>query len=252
MSRDTLRWVHFISRRCGGFDLLNADDRSISRRQILSLAGSLAAAGLLGGRTAWGQTPTTVPAVAPTTAASIDLSKKRFKVTGDDLFLNNRRQKVEAFRIGQKAGLDGVQVDMGRMPGGKELINELTKPEVRQQFLDASQRTGVAIASLAWFAMYAWVLPDLPFADAAMANWVETMTQMNVKLGYMPLMSKNSTLREPEHADVWKRTVEFFKRAAPLAEKAGEASCFTSPYFTRSTFTRFMIPDSCHSSPKPL
>ncbi len=37
----------------------------------------------------------------------------------------------------------------------------------------------------------------------------------------MPLMTKDGTMKEPEHADVRKRTVALFKKIAPAAEKAG-------------------------------
>ena len=187
----------------------------MSRRQVLALAGSAAAAAVWHGGQVRGAT-------APATAASTARPReKRFKVAADDLFLNNRRQNLQAFRIAQKAGLDGIQVDMGRMPGGKELINELRKPEVRQQFLDESRRTGVEICSLAWFAMYARVFPNLPAAIAIAEEWVDTMSKMGVKLGFMPLMTKGGTLREPENAEVWQKTVDIFRRVAPQAEKVG-------------------------------
>ncbi|MEO6435459.1 MAG: sugar phosphate isomerase/epimerase family protein [Tepidisphaeraceae bacterium] len=161
---------------------------------------------------------TSAPSTVPVTASA---RNKRFKVAGDDLFLNNRRQNLQAFTIAQKAGLDGVQVDMGRMPGGKELINKLREPQLREQFLAESKHTGVEIASLAWFAMYARPFAVLPIAVESAHEWIDTMSKMNVKLGFMPLMSKDGTLREPEHAEVWTKSVEVFKRVAPAAEKAG-------------------------------
>jgi len=33
-------------------------------------------------------------------------------------------------------------------------------------------------------------------------------------------MTKDGTLAEPEHADVWKKTVELYKGIAPAAENA--------------------------------
>ena len=192
---------------------MNSDSNfGISRRQMLAGVGSVALLGLSPGiRSLLAAEPASAPAKPA----------KRFKVAGDDLFINNYRQSLKAFPVAQKAGLDGIQVDMGRMPGGKELINNLRQPEVRQQFMDASRNSGVEICSLAWFAMYARVFPDLPVAVAITEEWVDTMVKMNVKMGYMPLMTKDGTLAEPEHADVWKRTVEIYKKVAPQAEKAG-------------------------------
>jgi sugar phosphate isomerase/epimerase len=185
----------------------------ITRRHLLLAAASVPALSLAARLRATAPA-TTAPAASP-------LKNKRFKVAADDLFLNNRRQNLQAFDIAKKAGLDGIQVDMGRMQGGKELVNELRKEEVRQAFLEKSKATGVEIVSLAWFALYAWVYPDLPNPVELAQEWVDTMSKMGVKLGYMPLMAPNGTLAEPAHADVYKRTVEVYKKAAPLAEKAG-------------------------------
>jgi L-ribulose-5-phosphate 3-epimerase len=197
----------------------SADGRGPSRRQMLALAGSAAAAMALWprGGTVFGAEPATAPTSAPVTATA---RGKRFKVAGDDLFLGNR-QSLKAFATAQKSSLDGIQVDMGRMPGGKELINELRKPEVREQFLATSQQTGVEICSLAWFAMYARVFVNLPMALEITQEWVDTMDKMQVKLGFMPLMTKDGTLAEPEHKDVWNQTVEIYRKVAPQAEKAG-------------------------------
>lgn len=186
----------------------------LTRRQALRFAGSTAAALAF---SPWlasmkAAEPSTAPATAPAT-------EKRFKVAGDDLFLNNRRQKLEAFQIAQRCGLDGVSVDMGRMPGGKELINDLRRPEMREQFINESQRTGVEIASLAWFALYA-PRPyfDLPIFPDLLNEWVETLAAMNVKLGFIPLVVKETTLSNADNA---RRAADLFKQVAPAAEKAG-------------------------------
>jgi sugar phosphate isomerase/epimerase len=157
------------------------------------------------------------PATAP--APTTNRKSKRFKVAGDDLFLDNRRQNIQAFDRAQRFGLDGVSVDMGRMPGGKELINNLRKPEVREQFLAESRKTGVEIACLAWFAFYApRPYYDLPIFPDLLSEWVETLVAMNVKLGFMPLVAKETTLSDETN---FKKAVDHFKRIAPAAEKAG-------------------------------
>ena len=156
--------------------------------------------------------PATAP--APTTNKN-----KRFKVAGDDLFLDNRRQNIQAFERARKFGLDGVSVDMGRMPGGKELINNLRKPEVREQFLAESRNTGIAIASLAWFAFYApRPYYDLPIFPDLLNEWVGTLVAMNVKLGFMPLVAKETTLSDETN---FRKAVDHVKKIAPAAEKAG-------------------------------
>jgi len=58
-------------------------------------------------------------------------------------------------------------------------------------------------------------------AEDIATEWVDTLIKMNVKTGIMPLMTKDGTMKEPEHADVRKRTVAIYKKIAPAAEKAG-------------------------------
>lgn len=192
---------------------MSSHEPELSRRQALRVAGTAAAALVL---SSWAPSSQAAePSSAPATSPA---AEKRFKVAGDDLFLNNRRQKLEAFQIAQRCGLDGVSVDMGRMPGGKELINDLRHPEMREQFMKESQRTGVEIASLAWFALYA-PRPyfELPIFPDMLNEWVETLAGMNVKLGFMPLVVEETTLSNPDNA---KRAAELFKHIAPAAEKA--------------------------------
>jgi len=155
---------------------------------------------------------TTAPsdtAAAPSTRPT----NKRFLIAADDLFLL-QRQKLKAFAIAQKCGLDGISVDMGGMPQGKELKNELRDPALRQQFLDESKRTGVQIASMAFFGMYAHVYADMPIALDITQEWVDLMVKMGSKIGFMPLMTKDGTMAEPEHADVRKRTIDILKKVA--------------------------------------
>ena len=63
--------------------------------------------------------------------------------------------------VAKQIGLDGVQVDMGTVANDMHL----RRPEVQKAYLEASKRTGVAIASLAeaafWTPRYA-AIPERP------------------------------------------------------------------------------------------
>jgi L-ribulose-5-phosphate 3-epimerase len=194
----------------------SATDPTLTRRQALLAGASLA----MGASALFQSSAAAAPAPPADPAPAQPSPTRRFPVAADDLFLL-QRQKLKAFAIAQKCGLDGVSVDMGGMPEGKELRNELRKPEVRQQFLDESKKTGVAICSLGFFGMYAHVYPDTPIAQAITEEWVDTMEKMNVKLGFLPLMTKGGTMREPEHADLRRRTIKLLKGVAPRAERGG-------------------------------
>jgi L-ribulose-5-phosphate 3-epimerase len=187
---------------------------NMSRRRMLAASGALIAAGAMGNRAIAQDAPATETPKKP-------LAEKRFKIAGDDLFLDNKRQNVEALRRAAKANLDGVVVDMGSRPNKGEFKSKFTEPGVYEAFLKVSEETGVAIAGLGFFAMYAHVMPDISNIADTMKLWVDSMVRLNTKLGYMPLMTGDGTLAEPEHKDVYDRTVKVFKEIAPEAEKAG-------------------------------
>jgi len=209
----------------------------ITRRRMLGRLGSAAVLGCsaraLAPLAAAAAEPSTEPAttagwsiqnsgpVVPPAQPGAHVAGKRFKVAADDEFLNNYRQDIREFTFAKTAGLDGIVLDMGHMAGGRVLQNHLVDPAVRDRFLAKSRETGVEIACLGFLAMYAWVVPRVPDIDAITHNWVDTLVQMGVKLGFMPLMTPSSTLAEPSHAAVVAETVALFKRVAPYAEKNG-------------------------------
>jgi len=61
----------------------------------------------------------------------------------------------------------------------------------------------------------------MPIALDITQEWVDLMVKMGSKIGFMPLMTKDGTMAEPEHADVRKRTIDILKKVAPQAEQAG-------------------------------
>src|SRR5581483_7496330 len=50
--------------------------------------------------------------------------------------------------------------------------------------------------------MYAHVYADMPIAVDITQEWLDLMVKMGVKFGFMPLMTKDGTMGEPEHAGV--------------------------------------------------
>jgi sugar phosphate isomerase/epimerase len=202
----------------------NQNGIPLTRRQLLAAAGAGVALSL-----ARAATPANAAAPANTLASapSSRPANKRYLVAADDLFLL-QRQKIKAFSIAQTCKLDGIGVDMGSMNDGKTLANELRKPETQKQFLDESKKTGVDICCLAFYGMYAHVYVDFPVALQITEEWIDLLDKMKVKTGFMPLMTKDGTLKEPEHADMRKRTVELLKKVAPQAEKAGVTLGFES------------------------
>ena len=111
-------------------------------------------------------------------------------------------------------GLDGVQVSL--VPKGDSLA--LVDPALRRAYLEAAERTGVAIASFA-----IGELNDVPFkSDPRAEKWlgqaIEVAAVMDVKIILVPFFGKGDLKNDPAGLDA---TVAALKRLGPLAEKAG-------------------------------
>ena len=146
-----------------------------------------------------------------------DPAKSRYKIAACDWMLL-KRQKPSAIELAKQCGLDGVEVDMGKLGTRTELDNRLRTPEDRQQYQDAGKKFGVEICSLALSALYGHSYADHPSADAITDEWIETLHKMTVKVGFLPIgfqcdLVTNDAART--------KVVARLKRAAPAAEKAG-------------------------------
>ncbi|MGB9687548.1 sugar phosphate isomerase/epimerase family protein [Thermogutta sp.] len=123
-------------------------------------------------------------------------------------------QTPRAFEVAKEIGLDGVQVSFGAP--GEEF--DLRKPEVRQQYEEAAQQTGVKIASLAM-----GILNNVPFAsDPRTEEWVsdciDVMAAMGQKIVLLAFFGKGDIRNRP---DLQAEVIRRLKRLAPKAEKAG-------------------------------
>ena len=104
------------------------------------------------------QTPFSLPECLPLPACSARLTpthrpplrfrNQRYKIAVCDWMIL-KRQKLGAFQLTKDIGADGVEVDMGSLGKLDTFDNQLAKPEVRQQFLDAAKQLNLEICSLA-------------------------------------------------------------------------------------------------------
>ncbi len=138
------------------------------------------------------------PATVPT---------KRYKIAAADIMLL-KRQKLGAMQLAHDCGLNGVEVDLGSLGKRPEFANELRKPELREQYLEASKKLNVEICSIAMSAFYGQSFTEHPNAEALTRDLVETMTNMGVKVGFIPLRPKGGNV------------VDTMKQIAPIAQKA--------------------------------
>jgi len=127
-----------------------------------------------------------------------------------------KRQKLGAMQLGHDCGLDGIEVDMGKLGNKPDMENKLREVATRQEYLAASDKLGIEISSLALSAFYGQAFADHPRAEVYVSEMIELLPQMRANVGFLPLGTKTNTV-DP---DIRKKVIERFKRLAPLAEKA--------------------------------
>jgi L-ribulose-5-phosphate 3-epimerase len=119
-----------------------------------------------------------------------------------------------ALGLAGSLGLDGVQVSL--VPKGDSLA--LVDPALRRAYLEAAEKTGVAIASFAIGDLNDVPLKNDPRAEKWLAQAIDVAGAMNVKVILVPFFGKGDLNNDPAGFDA---AVEALKRLAPRAEKAG-------------------------------
>ena len=119
-----------------------------------------------------------------------------------------------ALGLAGSLGLDGVQVSL--VPKGDSLA--LVDPALRRAYMEAAERTGVAIASFAIGDLNDVPLKSDPRAEKWLAQAIEVAAAMNVKVILVPFFGKGDLKNDPAGFDA---AVAALKRLAPAAEKTG-------------------------------
>jgi L-ribulose-5-phosphate 3-epimerase len=142
---------------------------------------------------------------------------QRYKVAVIDLMIL-KRQKLGAFQLTKDIGADGVEVDMGGMGPRETFDNQLAKDSVRHLFLAKAKELNLEICSLGMTGFFAQSFAERATAVRAVGDCINTMKQMNVKVGFLPLGVKGDLVKYPELRPV---IVERLKAVGKMAEKAG-------------------------------
>ncbi|MBN2505658.1 MAG: sugar phosphate isomerase/epimerase [Verrucomicrobia bacterium] len=138
--------------------------------------------------------------------------RRGFKIGACDWSL--RRMNVDAFDLAKQIGLDGVQVSLGTAANRMHL----RQAAVQQAYLEASRRTGVAIASLAIGEMNNIPLKSDPRAALWLVDSIPVMRALGVNVVLIAQFYKGDLKDDKEGID---RTVGALQEIAPRAEKAG-------------------------------
>src|SRR5712691_2498203 len=128
-------------------------------------------------------------------AALAAAKRPRFKVGVTDWNLKVEG-KPESVALAKRLGFDGVQVSIGigtdRLP--------LSDPALQQQFLDASQREGLPLASVCLNVLHRNFLKSDPLGQRWVADSIPIAHNLGVKVVLLPFFGKGA-LQTPEEMD---------------------------------------------------
>ncbi|WP_439697325.1 sugar phosphate isomerase/epimerase family protein [Mucilaginibacter sp. AW1-7] len=155
--------------------------------------------------------------VAQQVIAQMPSAKQRYKVAVVDLMII-KRQKIGAFQLAKDISADGVEVDMGGLGDRETFDNQLAKDSIRELFLNKAKELGLEIPSLGMTGFFAQSFAERPTAVKAVEDCINTMKQMNVKVGFLPLGIKGDLVKYP---NLRPAIVARLKEVGKIAEKAG-------------------------------
>lgn len=149
--------------------------------------------------------------------AQTSATNQRYKVAVVDLMIL-KRQKLGAFQLTKDIGADGVEVDMGGLGNRETFDNQLAKDSVRRQFLDKAKQLNLEIPSMGMTGFFAQSFAERPTAVKAVTDCINTMKQMNVKVGFLPMGIKGDLFKYP---NLRPAIVSRLKEVGKIAENAG-------------------------------
>ncbi|UOE51169.1 sugar phosphate isomerase/epimerase [Mucilaginibacter sp. SMC90] len=144
-------------------------------------------------------------------------SKQRYKVAVVDLMIL-KRQKLGAFQLAKEIGADGVEVDMGGLGDRETFDNQLANDSIRNVFLNKAKELNLEIPSMGMTGFFAQSFAERPTAVKAVTDCINTMKQMGVKVGFLPMGVKGDLVKYPELRPA---IVSRLKDVGKIAEKAG-------------------------------
>lgn len=152
---------------------------------------------------------------------AISALRKAFGADGDAIKVGmcdwslGRAGRVEAFELAEKIGLDGVEVSIN-FPSP---MGHLRNTNVQKQFLEASRKHGVAIASTALGVLNSVPLKSEPKAAIWVADAIEVTRNLGTKVILLAFFGRGEL--RPDNKEEMNRVIDVLKELAPRAERAG-------------------------------
>lgn len=174
---------------------------SLNRRTFLELSAFGAAAAAVLGSSAW--------------AAGLRRANIKVAATDWNLALEG---KIGSFALAKEAGLDGVQVSLGKNDEKKGEENlPMMDPEKQKAFIEESRKTGIPMVSTCLEILHR----DNLKAHANGPKWVEQSIKATAALGTQVILLPFFGKQQIKEREEQKATADRLKVLAPLAEKAG-------------------------------
>ena len=126
------------------------------------------------------------------------------------------------FEQAQKLGLDALQVSFSLRPRDN---GDLRNPDVQKEYLERSEKTGVAITSFAMGEFNGNPLWQIDDAEEQVTSCINAMAAMNVKQVLISFFGKADLNTDEKYAETIKR----FKALAPKAEDKGVILAVEAP-----------------------
>ena len=145
------------------------------------------------------------------------LAHEGIKVAATDWNLANEG-KLGSFALAKEAGLDGVQVSLGKNDEKKgEDKLPMMDPEKQKAFLEESRKTGLPIVGTCLEILHRDNLKAHPSGPQWVEQSIAATAALGTKVILLPFFGKQQIKEREEQ----KATADRLKVLAPLAEKAG-------------------------------
>src|SRR5574340_1439880 len=138
---------------------------------------------------------------------------KRLKIGVTDWNLR-MSGNVEALALARKIGFEGVEVSLGRKPGGDKL--PLDDAGVQKAYLDASKQHKVALAGTCLDILHVNYLKNDKLGQKWVADGIRITRLLNARVMLLPFFGKGA-LTTPQEMDY---VGDALRELAPEAEKA--------------------------------
>ncbi len=169
------------------------DQNSITRRDVLKSSIGILGLGCLSAYDLFASNPS-----------------KRFKVGACDWSID-QLANVKAIEVGQKIGLDGVQISLGTLDNDMHLRQK----KIQRQYKDACEKFGMAIGGIAIGEMNNIPYKSDPRAEQWVSDSIDVAVAMGVKVVLLAFFHKGDLKNDPEGT---KETIRRLKKVAPKAE----------------------------------